>query len=148
VNGIDSSREAIGNRDQSVNHCIQPAPERNGPALSVTLPSNTCPFTMQRLFVHLGTCPPSVLSRSECLHVVQMSRISYKAARMDQRIYTYVIDCNRFIDHLPMQKVVLRPDPVFMVVSVYSAGSGDSQETRNCCKTLGLSRRLYGSTDT
>jgi hypothetical protein len=39
---------------------------------------------------------------------------------------------------LPMQKVLLRPDPMFTVVSVYSVVSGDSQETRNCCVTRAI----------
>jgi hypothetical protein len=43
--------------------------------------------------------------------------------------------------YLPMQKVVLRPNPVFMLVSACSAVFGDSQETQSCHVTRSSSQR-------
>jgi hypothetical protein len=40
-----------------------------------------------------------------------------------------------------MQKVILRSDPVFMLVSACSAASGDSLETQKCCVTRSSSQR-------
>jgi hypothetical protein len=43
----------------------------------------------------------------------------------------YLVASNPLINHLPMQKVILRPDPVFMLVSESAAVCGDSLETQN-----------------
>jgi hypothetical protein len=59
---------------------------------------------------------------------------------MDWRIFFYVIDSNNFTVHLPMQKVILRPEPMFMLVSAYSAVSGDSLETQKYFAPLALVR--------
>jgi hypothetical protein len=42
-------------------------------------------------------------------------------------VCVYIVDNNTFINHLPMQKVTLRPDPVFMLASAHWAVSGDSK---------------------
>jgi hypothetical protein len=56
-----------------------------------------------------------------------VSGIALKVVRMDQYIFAYLLDDNTLINHLPMQKVVLRPNPVFITVSVYSSVSGGSK---------------------
>jgi hypothetical protein len=53
-------------------------------------------------------------------------------------VCVYIVDNNTFINHLPMQKVTLRPDPVFMLASAHWAVSGDSLETQNYFASLAL----------
>lgn len=93
-------------------------------------------------------CPFMYFFRSPFGRVTVVARRSsvlgfaLKTARRNQHIFPYVIDNNSVINHLPMQKVILRPAPVFMLISVCSSVSGDSQETRKCCVTRGLSQGL------
>jgi hypothetical protein len=55
---------------------------------------------------------------------------------MDQHISAYLADNNTCINHLPMQDIALRPEPVFTLVSACLAASGDSLETRNYFASL------------
>jgi hypothetical protein len=67
-----------------------------------------------------------------------VSGIALKSCSKDWKIFSYVVDNNTFINHLPMQKVILRPEPVFMLVSAHSSVSGDSLEPQKYFASLAL----------
>jgi hypothetical protein len=60
-----------------------------------------------------------------------VSRIALNAARRDQHIFWCLIDKNTFTNHLPMQKVSMRPDPTFIGVFANQPLTGDSLETQS-----------------